>query len=111
MLSVPPATTTRSMPARMFAAAVCTAAIPEAQWRLCGHPGHVGEAELDGDVAGDVAAALEHLAEHDVVEVLGRDPGALHRRLDRDAAEVERASRRERALPCRADRRCGQRRR
>ena len=31
MLSAPPAITTRSMPARMLAAAPCTAAIPDAQ--------------------------------------------------------------------------------
>ncbi len=37
--SVPPATTTVSIPARMFAAAVCTAAMPDAQWRLCAMPG------------------------------------------------------------------------
>ena len=39
MLSVPPAMTTWSIPARMLAAAVCTAAIPEAQWRLWAMPG------------------------------------------------------------------------
>jgi hypothetical protein len=35
----PPATTTRSMPAMIEAAAVCTAASPEAQCRLCARPG------------------------------------------------------------------------
>jgi hypothetical protein len=37
--SVPPAITTESIPARMPAAAVWTAAIPDAQWRLCARPG------------------------------------------------------------------------
>jgi len=36
---VPPATTTRSMPARIDAAALWTAASPEAQCRLCATPG------------------------------------------------------------------------
>ena len=39
MLSAPPAMTTRSMPARMPAAAVWIGAMPDAQWRLCARPG------------------------------------------------------------------------
>ena len=39
MLSVPPATTTWSMPARMDEAAICTAESPAAQWRLSARPG------------------------------------------------------------------------
>jgi len=35
----PPATTTRSMPAMTEAAALCSAARPEAQCRLCAMPG------------------------------------------------------------------------
>ena len=39
--------------------------------------------------AGDLAlAGLEHLAHHDVVDLLGADAAALERGLDRDAAEV-----------------------
>ena len=38
-LSVPPATTTSSMPARMLPAAICTALRPAAQWRLSARPG------------------------------------------------------------------------
>ena len=38
-LSVPPATTTRSMPARIDAAPICTADRPAAQWRLSARPG------------------------------------------------------------------------
>ena len=89
MLSVPPAITTLSMPARMLAAAVCTAAMPDAQWRLCATPGTSQQAELDRRVAGDVAAALEHLAEHDVVDVLGRDARPLERLADRELAQLE----------------------
>ena len=37
--SAPPAITTRSMPARMLAAAPWTAAMPEAQWRFSATPG------------------------------------------------------------------------
>ena len=39
MLSDPPAITTVSMPAMMLAAALCTAPIPDAQWRLSASPG------------------------------------------------------------------------
>ncbi len=39
MLSTPPAMTTRSMPARMLAAAVWIGAMPDAQCRLCASPG------------------------------------------------------------------------
>ena len=35
----PPATTTRSMPAMIDAAALCSAPSPEAQWRLWAMPG------------------------------------------------------------------------
>ena len=35
----PPATTTRSMPAMIEPAALCTAASPDAQCRLCATPG------------------------------------------------------------------------
>ncbi len=38
-LSVPPAMTTRSMPARMLPAPICTALSPEAQCRLSAMPG------------------------------------------------------------------------
>ncbi len=38
-LSVPPATTTRSMPALIEPAAICTADRPAAQWRLSARPG------------------------------------------------------------------------
>ena len=38
-LWVPPATTTRSMPARMLPAPICTALSPAAQWRLSAMPG------------------------------------------------------------------------
>ena len=41
-LSVPPAITTLSMPARMLAAAVCTAVSPEAQCRFIAAPGTLG---------------------------------------------------------------------
>ena len=37
--SAPPAITTRSMPAMMLAAAPCTDAMPDAQWRLSATPG------------------------------------------------------------------------
>ena len=59
---------------------------------------------------GDLAlAGLEHLAHHDVLDLLGRDVGALERGLDRGAAElggVERWRGRRRA--CRSA--CGRRR-
>ena len=73
MLSVPPAMTTRSMPAMIPAAAVCTDGEARRAVAVVGEAGHVDHAELDRDVAGDVAAALEHLAEHDVVDVVDRD--------------------------------------
>ena len=67
--SAPPAMTTVSIPAMMLPAAVCTAAMPDAQWRLCTTPGTSMRPGLDRRVPGDVAAALERLAEHDVVDV------------------------------------------
>ena len=36
---MPPATTTRSMPAMIEAAALCSVLRPEAQWRLWARPG------------------------------------------------------------------------
>ena len=68
---------------------------------------HVDHAELDGHVAGDVAAALEHFAEDDVVDVADRDPRALERLLDREPAEIERGEADQRALAGGADRRAG----
>ena len=65
--------TTRSIPAVMLAAADCTEARLDAQWRLCARPGTSSMPELDRDVAGDVATTLEHLAEDDVVDVVDRD--------------------------------------
>src|ERR1700729_2305923 len=57
---------------------------------------------LRGDLLGDPAldlrlargnlalAGLEHLAEHDVLDLIGRDVGTLERRLDRGSAELGR---------------------
>ena len=53
------------------------------------------DAGLDLRLArGDLAlAGLQHLAHHDVLDLLGLDPGALQRGLDRDAAELGRVER------------------
>src|SRR4029453_5740063 len=45
---------------------------------VVGKAGHVLQARLDGGVAGDVAAAVERLGQHDVVDEGGIDPGAGH---------------------------------
>src|SRR6185436_20409005 len=46
-------------------------------------PRDLGEAQVDGGVAGDAPAALQRLAQDDVVDVLVGDPGALQRLADR----------------------------
>ena len=74
----PPATTTRSMPARIEAAAVGDRGEPGGAVAVVGHAGHVIHAGLDGGVAGDVAPAVERLAEDDVVDEGGIDAGAAH---------------------------------
>ncbi len=68
------------------------------------HAGDADHPELDRDVAGDVATALEHLAEDDVVDVVDGDARALHGFLDREPAELERAEAGERSPAGRADR-------
>ena len=107
MLSEPPAITTLSMPAMMLPAALCTAPMPDAQWRLSARPGHLDEAEVDRGVAGDVAAALQRLAHHHVVDVAGRDAGALERLAGRVLGELERGDVEERSLAGGPDRRAG----
>ena len=100
----PPATTTRSMPARTVAAAVVTAARPGGAVPVVGQPGDVVEPGLDGGVAGDVAPAVERLAEHDVVDQSRVDAGPADGLGDRPGAELERVDVDERALEGRADR-------
>src|SRR6266700_68744 len=106
MLSAPPAMTTRSMPARMVAAAVWIGAIPDAV-PVVGEPGHVGQAEVDRGVAGDAPAALERLAHDDVVDVLGGHARALQRLADRGLRQLEDVDVDERPLPRRSDGRPG----
>ncbi len=109
--SDPPAMTTLSMPAMMLAAAPCTAAMPDAQWPVEGDARDLDESELDRGVAGDVSPTLERLAEREVVDVAGRDVGALERLGDRVLGEVEGAHV-DQACPCGRSRwRCGPRRR
>jgi hypothetical protein len=67
----------------------------------------VYQAELDGDQPRYVAATPEHLAEHDVVDVVHGDVRALERLLDGEPTEVERAEADQRALAGGADRRAG----
>ena len=71
----PPAMTTRSMPARIDAAALCTADRDEAQCRLWADTGRMDQARLDGRVTGDVTAAVEALPEHHVVDQQRVDAG------------------------------------
>ena len=78
------------MPARMPADAICTALQPRRAVTVVGETRDGGEPEPHRDVAGDHTAALERLGDDDVVDVAGRDPGALDHRADRDLRERER---------------------
>ena len=78
MDSMPPATTASAMPERMLAAALLHGHHPGGALALHGAARRVGrQAERVGDVAGRAAAALEDLAEDQVVDVVrGRGPEA-----------------------------------
>ena len=87
--SMPPAMTTWAMPERMVAAASCTAIMPVAHWRWTVPPGvSGGRPRRVGHVTGGTAAALEHLAENDVVDVAGLDLGCGDRSGHRLGADV-----------------------
>ena len=75
-LSVPPATTTESMPALMPLAAIATADRPAAQCRLSASPGTSVSPRRTAVWRRDHAAALQGLGEHDVVDVGGGDAAA-----------------------------------
>ena len=85
MFSVPPASTTFASPVRICSAALTTAWKPEPHRRFtvsagtrCGTPAFspTWRAQVDG-----VGRGLEHVAEDDVVDVVGGDAGALERGL------------------------------
>src|SRR5436853_6790570 len=67
--------------------------------------GNLDQAQLDRRVAGDVAAALEHLTHLRVVDVASRNAGPLERLTHRVLREIERADVEKRALASGADRR------
>ena len=74
-----------------------------------GHAGRVGrQAQVDGDVTGQVAAALQHLAHHHVVDVVGGDTRTLQGLGDGDLAQLDDRRLRQRALEGVADRRAGE---
>ena len=65
------------MPARMLAAALCTAAWPAAQCRLTASPGTARRPAVIGRVPRDDAAAVQALAEDHVVDLpYGSRPAA-----------------------------------
>ena len=103
MLSAPPAMTTRSMPAMMLGRRGLDRGHARRAVAVVREAGDVDHPELDRGVAGDVAAALEHLAEDDVVDVVDRDARALQRLGHGELAEVEGVVVDERALAGRAD--------
>ena len=106
---MPPPTPTSRSPARIAVSSSPAARIPEAQTLLIVSDGDLlRDPGLDLRLArGDLAlAGLEHLAHHDVLDLLGRDLGALERGPDRDAAELGRVEGREPAAEL-ADRRAG----
>ena len=70
-------------------------------------PGNLDEAEVDRGVASDVAAALERLSHHHVVDVTGGDTGALERLARRILGELERGDVEERSLAGGPDRSAG----
>ena len=72
MLSAPPAITTVSMPALMLAGRALHRGHARRAVAVERDAGDVLEPELDRGVAGDVAAALEHLAHLEVVDVVAR---------------------------------------
>ena len=85
---MPPATTMSNSPARMSWSASAIASRPDRHTLLIGQRRHGHrDAGADGGLAGrDLAGAgLQHLAHDHVLHLLGRDPGALQRGLDRDA--------------------------
>src|SRR6185295_10136468 len=69
--------------------------------------GNLDEAEIDCGVARDVAAALQRLAHHHVVDVAGGDAGALERFTGRVLGELERGDVEQRPLASGTDRRAG----
>ena len=89
--SMPPPTPTSMSPARIAWSSIPTARMPDAQTLLI-----VSEETSFGIPALICAwrdgicpcARLEHLAHHDVLDLLGRHVGALQRGLDGDAAEL-----------------------
>ena len=88
---MPPPTPTCTSPARIAWSRITARAQPggaDLVDRLRGDL--LGDAGLDLRLArGDLAlTGLQHLAHHDVLDLLGLHPGALQRRLDRDAAEL-----------------------
>ena len=103
---MPPPTPTSRSPARIAWSIIPTARMPDAQTLLIvSEETSFGMPGLDLRLArGDLAlAGLQHLAHDDVLDLLGRDVGALERRLDRDAAELGGvAGRRGRRPACRS---------
>ena len=67
--------------------------------------GHVFDARLDRHVAGDVAAAVQRLGDHDVVDQRGIEPGPPQRGDDHVLGQRERVDVDQRALVGAADRR------
>ena len=106
---MPPPTPTSTSPARIAWSSSPTARMPEAQTLLI-----VSEETSFGMPALIWAwregiwpwPGLQHLAHDDVLDLLGRDVGALERGLDRDAAELGGVERRQAAAEL-ADRACG----
>ena len=105
MLSVPPARTTRSMPAAIDPAAVAMAPRPAAQCRFVANPGTLLEAQHDGRVARDDPAALQALGDDEVVDLARLDLRALEDGSDHHLGELERVLGHERPLARAADRR------
>ena len=88
---MPPATATSRSPARTAWSTIPAERSPEAQTLFTVSRGDLlRDAGLDLRLAArDLAlAGLEHLAEHHVLDLVGRDLGALERGRDRGAAEV-----------------------
>ena len=88
---MPPPTPTCMSPARIAWSRITDARSPEAQTLLIvSEETSLGMLRLDLRLArGDLPlAGLQHLAHHDVLDLLGLHAGALERRADRDPAEL-----------------------
>jgi methylmalonyl-CoA/ethylmalonyl-CoA epimerase len=88
---MPPATTTSNSPAPMSWSASAIASSPDRQTLLTSSDGHAHrDAGLDRGLPRRhlPGAGLQHLPEHDVVDLVAGDAGPLQRGPDRDRAEV-----------------------